>query len=121
MGALPPGTLPEIQSEIAKLDAELNEARRDLAQAEAAIKTAEAAKGPAPSAGPPLVRDRKAQRQVEAAENRLLERARGRLQLDPAESIRKIIHAIQELNCPACTGGFVLMVAKVELKKWEAC
>jgi hypothetical protein len=39
--------------------------------------------------------------------------------LDAKASIQRIIDAILALNCPACSGGFVLAVAKNELKKWD--
>lgn len=43
----------------------------------------------------------------------------GKIKLDAKASIQKIIDAIVALNCPACSGGFVIVVAKTELKKWE--
>ena len=143
---LPAGTLAEVQSEIKDTEKQMQEAGADLRRArraqekaeqekkDAAAKAEAEAKAKAEAEKKPAVPYFPDNPHVRAAEQRLLSRAahssppaglRGEVVetfpagMSPVQSIQKIIDAIAAVNCPACTGGFALTVAKVEMKKWE--
>jgi len=118
---LPPGSLAEVQNEIASLEQQLDEARGELATLKAKEESEARAKAEAPS-------NRQMPRVDTSVGEAFLRRMKGALseagipthsEADPADSIRAILEAIKEANCRHCRGGAALLIAKAELMRWE--
>jgi chromosome segregation ATPase len=118
---LPPGSLAEIQKEIASLEQQLDEARGELA----ALKAKEEAEARAKAEAP---RNGQTARVDTSVGEAFLRRMKGALseagipthsEADPADSIRAILEAIKEANCRHCKGGAALLIARAELMRWE--
>ncbi len=137
---LPPGTVAQVTDEIERVSAELQAADDELASArkqerrrireqeladKAAAKAVDAPAPPEPAPAPPVKSDANVPPRTPAAlaaEKRLMDRAAQQHQShreSPADGFRRIINAIEAVNCPGCRGGGAVTVAKVEMMKWE--
>jgi DNA repair exonuclease SbcCD ATPase subunit len=134
---LPPGSLSEVQAEIKNRESELQAAQTELRRLEDEAAEAKARDE----------REAQRLKDSAELTNRLrfpgpvftditapepdplfnLEKPPGFVPMDPAsittrgaaaESIRKIITAIVDVDCPTCHGGAALLIAKGELRKW---
>jgi energy-coupling factor transporter ATP-binding protein EcfA2 len=142
---LPPGSISEVQDEIKQVETDLAKAKADLRQekkdeeqrrkeemkknilanaekAKEEMTKAEPVKDPTANLCAPSIENVTPRSEYKPSPEGLFTEPFGPANaraLSAQGSIQKIIDAIVALNCPACSGGFVLLVAKNELKKWE--